>query len=251
VNVLLETIIREWGPKPQNPTIVEGLPGIGSIGRLAVSFLIDQLSARKIAELYSPHYPYQAIVDSRGLVRLPRSEFYCSTQKNEQLVMISGDCQPQSNYGQYEVASKIVEYAATLRASRIISIGGFVSPPEDRDLVIGVATKKELVAEMVSAGANIEKTGIPIVGVAGLVVALAKMRNLDAACILGQTTGLGPDPAATRRVLEVLAKILDLKLDLAHLTKQIARIRSVETKVEEIERKLTNVVRKDQTIYIG
>ena len=216
-----------------------------------MSFLIDQLSARKIAELYSPHYPYQAIVDSRGLVRLPRSEFYCSTQKNEQLVMISGDCQPQSNYGQYEVASKIVEYAATLRASRIISIGGFVSPPEDRDLVIGVATKKELVAEMVSAGANIEKTGIPIVGVAGLVVALAKMRNLDAACILGQTTGLGPDPAATRRVLEVLAKILDLKLDLAHLTKQIARIRSVETKVEEIERKLTNVVRKDQTIYIG
>jgi len=247
----VDTVIREWGPKPQKPTIIEGLPGLGSIGRLTVSFLIDQLNARKIAELYSPHFPYQAIVDSRGLVRLPRNEFYYSVQDGEQFVMITGDCQPQSNYGQYEVASKIVQYAAGLSASQIVSIGGFVSVQEDRTLVISAATSSELVSKMVSAGAEVEKTGIPIVGVAGLMIALAKMSRLDAVCVLGQTTGLGPDPAAARRVLEVLAKALKLKVDLAGLQKQITRMHAIERKVGEIEKKLTTTIKKDQTIYIG
>jgi len=247
----VDTVIREWGPKPEKPTIIEGLPGLGSIGRLTVSFLIDQLNARKIAELYSPHFPYQAIVDSRGLVRLPRNEFHYSVQDGEQFVMITGDCQPQSNYGQYEVASKIIQYAAGLHASQIISVGGFVSTQEDRNRVISAATSNELVSRMISAGAHVEKTGIPIVGVAGLMIALAKMSHLDAICILGQTTGLGPDPTAARRVLEVLAKALKLKMDLAGLEKQITKMHAIERRVEEIEKKLTTAIRKDQTIYIG
>ncbi len=247
----METVIRERGPKPHNPTVIEGLPGLGSVGGLAVSFLIDELKARKIAELYSPYFPYQAIVDSRGIARLPRSEFYYSTNNGKELVMITGDCQPQTNYGQYEVATKIVQYAIRLSASQIISIGGFVSPQKEGDLVVGVATRGDLVSKLASAGASVEKAGIPIVGIAGLLVALAKTMNLDAICLLGQTTGLGPDPVATQRVLEVLASALDLKLNLSSLEKKVAKMRKVERKVGEIEKKLAGTFRKDQTIYIG
>jgi hypothetical protein len=251
VNGPVETIIREWGPKPHKPTIIEGLPGLGSVGRLAISLLIDQRKARKIAELYSPHFPYQAIVDSRGLVRLPRSEFYHSVEKRKDLVLISGDCQPQSNYGQYDVASKIIQYAVKHSASPIISLGGFASPEKEKNLVVTVATKSRLLSDMITAGASVEKTGIPIVGVAGLLVALAKTAGLDAICVLGKTTGLGPDPNAARRVLEILAKALDLKLDLAELEKQMMKLRDIENKVGKIEKKLTRALRKDQTRYIG
>jgi len=244
-------VIRERGPKPRNPTIIEGLPGLGSVGGLAVSFLIDELNARKIAELYSPYFPYQAIVDSRGIARLPRSEFYYSTNNGRELVMISGDCQPQTNYGQYEVATKIVQYAMKRSASQIISIGGFVSPQKDKDLVVGVATRGNLVSKLTSAGASVEKAGIPIVGIAGLLVALARMLNLDATCLLGQTTGLGPDPVAAQRVLRVLANALNLKLNLSNLEKRVAKMRSIERKVGEIEKKLTSAFRKNHTIYIG
>lgn len=244
-------MIRERGPKPRNPTVIEGLPGLGSVGGLAVSFLIDELKARKIAELYSPYFPYQAIVDSRGIARLPRSEFYHSTKNGKELVMITGDCQPQTNYGQYEVTTKIVQYAMKLSASQIISIGGFVSPQKDKDLVIGVATRNGIVSKLTSAGASVEKVGIPIVGIAGLLVALARTMNLDAICLLGQTSGLGPDPVAAQRVLQVLGNILNLKLNLSNLEKQVAKVRSIERKVGEIEKKLASTLRKDQTIYIG
>jgi len=247
----LKTTIREWGLKPQNPTIVEGLPGLGSVGRLAVSFLIDELNARKIAELYSPYFPYQAIVNSRGIARLPRAEFYYSTNNGRELVMMSGDCQPLTSYGQYEVASKIVQYAVEHSASKIISIGGFVSPRRDKDLVVGAATGSSLVSELMSAGAIVEKEGVPIVGVAGLLIALARTKKLDAACLLGQTFGLGPDPAATQRVLRVLGKALELKLDFSNLDRQVAKIRTVEKKIGQIEKKLASMLRKDQTIYIG
>lgn len=244
-------MIREQGPKPRTPTVIEGLPGLGSVGGLAISFLIEELKARKIAELYSPYFPYQAIVDSRGITRLPRSEFHYSRSKGREFVFICGDCQPQSNYGQYEVASKIVQYAVRYSASQIITIGGFVSPQKDKDLVVGVATKGNLVSKLASAGARVERAGIPIVGIAGLLVALSRMMNLDAACLLGQTTGLGPDPAAAQRVLKVLANVLNLRLDLSNLEKQAARMRSMERKVAEIERKLTSTLRKNHTIYIG
>ncbi len=247
----MKTTIREWGLKPQNPTIVEGLPGLGSVGRLAVSFLIDELNARKIAELYSPYFPYQAIVNSRGIARLPRAEFYYSTNNGRELVMMSGDCQPLTSYGQYEVASKIVQYAVEHSASKIISIGGFVSPRRDKDLVVGAATGSSLVSELTSAGAIVEKEGVPIVGVAGLLIALARTKKLDAACLLGQTFGLGPDPAATQRVLRVLGKALELKLDFSNLDRQVAKIRTVEKKIGQIEKKLASMLRKDQTIYIG
>lgn len=247
----METMIRERGLKPHNPTVIEGLPGLGSVGGLAVSFLIDELKARKIGELYSPYFPYQAIVDSRGIARLPRSEFYYSTKNGKKLVMITGDCQPQTNYGQYEVATKILQYAVKLSASQIISIGGFVSPQKDKDLVVGVSTRDTLVSKLTSAGANVEKAGIPIVGIAGLLVALARTMNLDAICLLGQTSGLGPDPVAAQRVLQVLGSILKLKLNLSNLERQVAKVRNIERKVGEIEKKLASTFRKDQTIYIG
>jgi len=166
-------------------------------------------------------------------------------------VMISGDCQPQTNYGQYDVATKIVQYSMKCSASQIISIGGFVSPQKDKDLVVGVATRHDLVPKLASAGACVEKAGIPIVGIAGLLVALARTLGLDAICLLGQTTGLGPDPAAAQRVLRVLSNALNLKLNLSNLDRQVARMRRIEAKVGEIEKKLTSTFKRDHTIYIG
>lgn len=247
----METIIREKGPEPKSPIIVEGLPGLGSIGGLAASFLIDRLKARKIAELYSPYFPYQAIVDSRGIVRLPRGEFYCSTKNGRDLVIITGDCQPQTNYGQYEVATKIIQYAVKCSASQIISIGGFVSPQKDGKQVVGVATKSSLVSTLVSAGACVEKAGIPIVGIAGLLVAIARTLGLDAICLLAQTTGLGPDPSAAQKVLKVLSNALNLNLDLSSLDKQVAKMRRIEARVGEVEKKLASALKRDHTIYIG
>jgi proteasome assembly chaperone (PAC2) family protein len=66
-----ETIINETAKiEAKNPILIEGLPGLGMVGRIAVSFLAKQLKAKKFAELYSPHFPYYVLVNKKGNVRL-------------------------------------------------------------------------------------------------------------------------------------------------------------------------------------
>jgi len=46
-------------PKLTNPILIEGLPGIGNVGKLAVEHLIDTIKAKKFAEIYSKDFPPQ------------------------------------------------------------------------------------------------------------------------------------------------------------------------------------------------
>ena len=55
----MRTEIRELKRvRLRKPVLIEGLPGLAMVGRLAVGYLIEALGAEKFAELYSPHFPY-------------------------------------------------------------------------------------------------------------------------------------------------------------------------------------------------
>ena len=72
-----ETYIKELMQiQPNNPVLIEGLPGLGLVGKIAMRYLIKQLKAQKIAYLYSPHFPYFVLVNKKGNVRLLRGAFY-------------------------------------------------------------------------------------------------------------------------------------------------------------------------------
>ena len=43
--------------KLKKPILVEGLPGIGHVGKLVAEHMIDELGAKKIVEVYSSHFP--------------------------------------------------------------------------------------------------------------------------------------------------------------------------------------------------
>ena len=44
--------IKQFGKKPKlkNPTLIEGLPGIGNVGKIAADFIVDELKAKKDSE---------------------------------------------------------------------------------------------------------------------------------------------------------------------------------------------------------
>ena len=66
-----ETYIKEFIQiEPNNPILIEGLPGLGLVGKIALRYMIKQLKAKKIAYLYSPHFPYFVLVNKKGNVRL-------------------------------------------------------------------------------------------------------------------------------------------------------------------------------------
>jgi len=233
-----KTIIKEKvKPELKNPILVEGLPGLGMVGRIATRYLITQLKAKKLAELYSPHFPYYVLVNKKGNVRLLRGEFYFwknDSGKND-LILLTGDHQAQTIEGQYEVASCILDFAEKYGVKMAVTIGGYRKEAEETPKVVAVSTNPELLKRALRAEAVASPPGNPVVGTAGLLLGLARFRNIDALCLLGETRGYLRDPRAAQSILRVLQKILDLKVDLSKLEGAIEKSDEIVEKMREIE----------------
>jgi uncharacterized protein (TIGR00162 family) len=230
----------------KNPVLVEGLPGLGMVGRIATRYLAKQLKAKKLANLYSPHFPYYILVNKKGSVRLLRGEFYY--WKNEagenDLILFTGDSQAQTIEGQYDVASCILDFAEKNNVKVIITIGGYRKEAEENPKVVAASTNPKLLKKALQAKAIASPAGNPIVGTAGLLLGLAKFRKMDAVCLLGETRGYLPDPRAAKSVLELLQKMLRIKIDLSGLDEEIQKSKEIVERMREIEERREKYARK-------
>ena len=235
-----ETYIKEFAQiEPNNPILIEGLPGLGLVGKIALRYMIKQLKAKKIAYLYSPHFPYFVLVNKKGNVRLLRGAFYYYKNPNgpNDLILFTGDSQSQTIEGQYEIADRMLDFSEKYKVKTIATIGGYRMEPKEKPKVFIAATSQEILDKALQAGATLSTSGSPIVGTAGLILGLAKFKKISAICLLGETRGYLPDPLAAKSVLEVLKSTFNFDLDLAGLNEEIARAETMVTRLQQIEEK--------------
>jgi len=235
-----ETYIKEFlQVEPKNPILIEGLPGLGLVGKIALRFMIKQLKAKKIAYLYSPHFPYFVLVNKRGNVRLLRGAFYYykNPKGPNDLILFTGDSQSQTIEGQYEIADQILAFSEKHNIKTIATIGGYRMEPKEKPKVFIAATSQELLDKALQSGATLSTSGSPIVGTAGLILGLAKFKKINALCLLGETRGYLPDPLSAKSVLEVLKSTFNFDLDLTGLDEEIARAETMVTRLQQIEEK--------------
>ncbi len=235
-----ETYIREFTEiEPNNPILIEGLPGLGLVGKIALRYLIKQLKAKKVAYLYSPHFPYFVLVNKKGNVRLLRGSFYFYKNPNgpNDLLLFTGDSQSQTIEGQYEIADQILNFSEKYGVKTIATIGGYRMEPKEKPKVFIAATSQEVLDKALQAGATLSTSGSPIVGTAGLILGLAKFKKINALCLLGETRGYLPDPLAAKSILEVLKSTFNFELDLAGLNEEITRAETMVARLQQIEEK--------------
>jgi len=242
-----ETFVKEkMTVNLKNPILIEGLPGLGMVGRIATQYLIKQLDGKKFAELYSPHFPYYVHVNKKGSVRLLRGNFYLwrnNTGEND-LAFLTGDSQAQTIEGQYEVSGRILSFVARLGTRLIVTLGGYRKEVDEKPEVIAVATNPQILKKAVQAKALVSASGNPIVGTAGLLLGLAQFQGIDAICLLGETRGYLPDPLAAKSVLEVVQNMLGIKVDMSSLDKEIEKSKQIATRMKEIEQRREEYARK-------
>lgn len=233
-----ETYIKELCKvQPQNPILIEGLPGLGLVGKIAIRYLIKQLKGQKFAYLYSPHFPYFVLVNKKGSVRLLRGSFYYwknADGKND-LVLFTGDSQSQTIEGQYEIADCMLDFAKKYCVQNIVTIGGYRVETNEKPKVFVAATSSDMLAKAKKGGAVVSESGSPIVGTAGLILGLARFKKIEALCLLGETRGYLPDPMAARSVLEVLKEMFNFDVDLAGLDEDIEKAEKMVTRLQKIE----------------
>jgi uncharacterized protein (TIGR00162 family) len=235
-----ETYVKEFTEiEPNNPILIEGLPGLGLVGKIALRYLIKQLKPKKVAYLYSPHFPYFVLVNKKGNVRLLRGAFYYYKNPNgpNDLLLFTGDSQSQTIEGQYEIADQILNFSEKYGVKTIATIGGYRMEPKEKPKVFIAATSQEILDKALQAGATLSTSGSPIVGTAGLILGLAKFKKISALCLLGETRGYLPDPLAAKSILEVLKSTFNFELDLTGLNEEIARAETMVTRLQQIEEK--------------
>jgi uncharacterized protein len=230
----------------KNPILVEGFPGLGMVGSIATKYLVKQLKTKKLALLHSPYFPYHVIVNKKGSARLLRGEFYYwknETGEND-LIFLVGDSQPQTIEGQFEVANSILDFAEKKKVKTVVTIGGYRNEVEETPNVVAVATNPVLYENALKSKALPSEAGTPIVGTAGLLLGLAKFRNLDAVCLLGETRGYLPDPKTAKHVLEILKELLNIDADLDGLDEEIERSKEILGRMRDIEKRRVKYMQK-------
>jgi uncharacterized protein (TIGR00162 family) len=202
-----------YKPKLDNPTLVVGLPGFGNVGRVATKLLIKFAAAKPFAELYSPFFPDYVLINSDGICRPPRYEFYASSSEKTNLIILTGDTQPSLDdvLAHYDLCDEILDRATEYEIQSVITIGGVPVPNPIKEVYVAASSTK-LAAEIMGKGAVIYGKG-RIMGGTGLFIGLAKKRGLTSICLLGATTGMKTDKGAALEVFKLLMKILGTEVN--------------------------------------
>jgi uncharacterized protein len=249
-------------PKLKNPVLVEGLPGIGNVGKVASEYFIEKLKAVKFAELYSDHYPYHVFVNEDDTVDLPKNEFYYHKSKKKgtpDIVIITGDIQSMTPHGHYEIVKAMLDFVRPFGVKEIFTLGGFGVPALPKTpKVIGAVTTDALRKKYEKLGVKFEKgerVGI-IIGASGLLLGLGKIEDLDGVCLMGETLSrpMFTDAKAAKSVLLELCRLLKIKLDMKDLDERSVEMDRAISKAKEIEKTMIEKSgggKMDEFRYIG
>jgi hypothetical protein len=221
-----------------DPVLVEGLPGVGHVGKLAAEHLLDEYDADLVRRVYSEHLPPQVSIGEDGTAELTAAEFHAVAADERDLLVLTGDHQAQSNRGHYHLTDAFLDVADEFGVSEAYALGGVPTGEliEEYD-VLGAATDGATVERLREVGVEFreDEPAGGIVGVSGLLLGLGERRGLSAACLMGETSGYLVDPKSAQAVLEVLQELLGIETDFASLEERAEEMEEVINRIQEME----------------
>lgn len=226
----------------RNPVLVEGLPGVGNVGKLAADYLRDQVKAKPLATIYSKFFPPQVYVSEEGLIRLVSQDLTFVKGKGNghgDLLILGGDYQGIPAEGQYELTDRVLSFCQKLGVRQLYTLAGFAQGHAvDTPRVLGAATSMSLVEEMKKHGVVFSRNdpGGGLIGASGLFLGLGKTYDMEGVCLMGETSGYFVDPRSAEAVLKVLTKVLHVEIDFTDLESKAKEIDRIAQRIHDAEK---------------
>jgi len=224
--------------KITNPVFIEGLPGIGNVGKVAIDFIIDTLKAKKIIEIHLYHFPHSVFINEKNMIELPVIEIYYKKIDKKDFLFMAGDVQPVDEFSCYKFCDQILDILESYGGKEVVTLGGIglQSIPNKPKVFI---TGNDWNFIKTFRGANNKIYGVvgPIVGVSGVLLGLSKLRDIPSVALLAQTFGhpayLGIKGA--REILKLLKTKYSLPLDISKLDEEIEEIEEeIKSKTQQL-----------------
>jgi proteasome assembly chaperone (PAC2) family protein len=214
-------------PKLNSPNMLAAWPGIGNVAIIVANYLRSKLGFKELGALEAPYFfdPIGVLVEDNVVEapNFPQSQFYY--YKNEggrsDLILFIGDDQPAAKG--YELANCVLDVGERFQIKRVYTCAAAMTrihhtePPR----VWGVATSHQ-VAEDLKKYNLVQAGNLQIAGLNGLLLGVAKEREIDGTCLLGEVPVYATrvqNPMAALAVMKVLTGILEVEVDLTELAK--------------------------------
>ncbi len=256
-------------PKLKDPIFIEGLPGIGNVGKIAVDFLVDELKAKKLYSLFSYSFPHSVFVGHDDLVSMPKIEIYykkfASSSGKRDILILVGDIQPVDEVGCYTFTEEVLKIVKQFGCTEIIATGGIgLQELPGKPNVYCTANDVDLFKEYTKKSLKVEKEiyGVvgPIIGVSGTLLGLGKKRGVPGVALLAETFSnqmyLGIKGA--KEILRVIEKKFGYGLDIKKMTQEIVDLeKEVLAKTKEWASEMNSVsqagakAKNKEISYIG
>jgi proteasome assembly chaperone (PAC2) family protein len=226
-----------------DPVMVAGWPGMGSVALGVVNYMRRKLTALKFAEIKVDKFSMlDSVVVDNGIASLPapaKNIFYYT--KNPDMIIFEGEAQVPGPDG-IKMINKVLDLAVSYGVKRIYTGAAFPAPITHKEPpeLYGAANHKALLSPLAVFGIK-PMSGGHISGSNGLLIGFAKERGIEAVSVLATMPHYAislPNPRASGSVIGALSRMLNFNIDMQELddyTKDMdEKMSLIEDKVKDV-----------------
>lgn len=251
------SLVPDKRPVLDNPLLIEGLPGIGNVGKIAADFMVEQLGARKLYNIFSYYLPHSVFVNENNLVELPKIEIYYKKSRNgRDLLFLVGDTQPVDEPSCYSFCRRTLSVASEFGCQEVLTLGGIgLKELPSKPKLYLTGTDATIIKKYKTSAVLTDLYGIigPIVGVSGVLVALAKLKGKRGLALLGETLGhpMFVGVHTSKVMLSYISSMLGITLKLKTLDVEIAALEKELRPIDELDELQHDAKPAHGVSYIG
>ncbi len=215
---------------------------MGNVAGIGMDFLVKKLKAKLFAEIYAFWPP--AVSYEHGMIKYEQSSYKFHYSQKENLILFSGEFNPSDPRRLYELCYEVVNMAKKFKASTLYSIGAALRQPSPAEPKVFAASTTQRHLEMLKKEKlELLQSKGQITGFNGLVLGIAKEKQLESICILAEIDNPNViQPKSAKLILEKLLQVLQLKpFDMKELDEEEKRKQFMEQQMSY----MNNLARKD------
>lgn len=226
-----------------DPILLIGFPGIGLVGKIALTAIRDSLDAQLFLKIQYSDFPPKSSVEE-GKLEIPKAEVHYVKRESQDLFILTADYQPKSSEGVFEFSQKFCEEFDRLTDGKVkmyISMGAMVSEDKDQMFIHISGTDDELVNSFLEfENTKIMEKGV-VAGANGILPAWAGNNGFaPGICLLSETMPIqmiNLDPKASKNLVALLKEYLNIEMDYSELDK---KIEEMEDMIDKFKQKKSN-----------
>jgi len=229
-------------------------------GKTVLDHMIKYLNPtpQKICEIYSTAFPSNVIIQEDGSLSPPKITVYAyideKKEREHDLILITGDTQPNSVIGTNNLTSYIVKILHDLNVKILISLAASpVTNPKQNPNVYITVTTSEIIDDFKKMGVKGPFIRGIITGMNGIMPGLAKFEyGIEGCALLAETfPQFGKDVNASISLIKILNNYLQLGLPIEELEKKAKKVDDLYKSIISQRKKREDRVKRRNLGYIS